>query len=137
MNNTTNIALIDRHDIYRKGFKLVLQNMDAVLVAEGNKSEELLSNPEYKKAGLLFIDIGMQCSSCGRNIKEFLTVNPSAKVIGLVQHFDQVRVDDLKEAGINGYLLKNTQRKEIEKAIDAVLSGRFFDPESLRDEILS
>ncbi len=135
MSNTKNIALIDKHEIYRTGFRTVLRNLDAVLVAEGENSLVLLKNPDFKKANLLFIDIGIQCSSCGNHIKEFLQQNPATKVIGMVQHFDQVRLEDLKQAGISGFLLKNTQRKEIEQAIEEVEQGKFYIPESIIENV--
>lgn len=135
MSGTKHIALIDKHEIYRTGFKMVLDHLDVVLVAEGENSQDLLANPGFKKADLLFMDIGMQCSSCGNHIKEFLKQSPSTKVIGLVQHYDQVRLDDLKQSGISGFLLKNTQRKEIEKVIKEVDNGGFYIPESISEQL--
>ncbi|MCF8372364.1 MAG: response regulator [Bacteroidales bacterium] len=135
MYGTKHIALIDKHEIYRTGLKMVLRNLDAVLVAEGENSSELLTDPIYQKADLLFIDIGIQCSSCGNHIKEFLLANPASKVIGMVQHYDQVRLDDLKQTGISGFLLKNTQRKEIETVIREVDNGEFYIPESISEQL--
>lgn len=135
MSNAKHIALIDKHEIYRTGFKMVLDHLNVDLVAEGANSAELLLNPAYRNADLLFIDIGIQCSSCGNHIKEFLKQSPAIKVIGLVQHYDQVRLDDLKQTGISGFLLKNTQRKEIENAIEKVYHGQFYMPESILEPI--
>ena len=131
MSKAKNIAIIDKHQIYRVGLKMIINHLDMNIIAEGEKSSELLQNSIYQQANIIFIDYGIQCTSCQDNIKTFAQSNPDIKIIALVQYFDNVRLNDLKQSGISGFILKNTKRIEIEKAIDKVINGQFYTPETI------
>ncbi len=129
MTKHINIAIIDNHEVYRNGLKVVLSNLHVNIVAEGGNSTELINNPKFKTADIILMDIGMQCTDCGQNLISFLKDNSDAQVIGMVQHFEQVRMDEMRLAGINGFFTKNTNRREIERAIETVLLGTFYMPD--------
>jgi DNA-binding NarL/FixJ family response regulator len=132
MKEQINIAIIDNHQVYRKGLKVVLSNLPVKVVAEGGNSKDLQYNDGFRSADIILLDIGMQCTSCGENLINFLKENSRAQVIGMVQHYEHIRIDEMRDVGMNGFFIKNTNRREIELAVETVLSGTFYMPDTYR-----
>lgn len=62
--------------------------------------------------------------------RKALEINPAIRVVALTMHSEEDYLQQMLEAGAMGFLLKNVNISDVEKAIDAVMeSNRFFSAE--------
>lgn len=121
------IIIADDHEIFRSGFKLLLKNQKEIYLAgEAENGKQLLQLVEELLPHVVIIDIQMPemdgIEACRRIRESF----PDVLVIALTTFNDDHYIVDMLQAGATGYLLKNTTRKELHKAIIAVFEGRMY-----------
>ncbi|MDM0078859.1 response regulator transcription factor [Variovorax sp. J2P1-59] len=69
------------------------------------------------------IDLGLPDGSGIQLIRELLEISPRVRVLVMTVFGDEAHVVQALEAGASGYLLKETSRQELEKAIFQVNAG--------------
>ncbi len=128
------ILIADDHKLFREGMKLILSNLpyiDTVDEAgDGNECVHFFKNG--KTADIVFMDIempGMNGIDATINIlKDF----PDTNIIALSMYADEDYYTKMIEAGAKGFILKNSGIKEVEDAINHVISGKnYFSQEIL------
>jgi DNA-binding NarL/FixJ family response regulator len=126
------VIIVDDHTIFREGFKLVLDTIAGVkVVGEAANGRELLSLMEHNKPDLVFMDINMPLLNGVEATKKALKINPEIKIIALSSFDDIDSINNMLYAGVEGYLVKDADYTEIEKAIDDVMSGKNFFSNSI------
>ena len=87
---------------------------------------------------VILMDIAMPVLNGLEATRQILVANPAAKVVVLSAHSDDVYVERMNEAGVVGFLEKQTSAEILTKAIHEVVAGRtFFSPsiaKRLRDD---
>jgi len=128
------LAIAEDHQALIDGMKLFLNNQpDIEIVGEANDGEALVELVRLKRPSIVITDIRMpKCDgiSATKVIKEEF---PSIKVIAFSM-FDQVEaVEQMKQAGASGYIMKNSSLQKVLEAIRTVDKiGKYYD-----DAILS
>ncbi len=123
------LAIAEDHQALIDGMKLFLKNEpDIEIVGEANDGEALIELVRKKRPSIVITDIRMpKCDGiCAtKTIKEEF---PAIKVIAFSM-FDQVEaVDQMKQAGASGYIMKNSSLQKVLEAIRAVDKvGKYFD----------
>jgi DNA-binding NarL/FixJ family response regulator len=128
-----NIAIIDDHEIFRKGLKMVLgklKNIKVVMEASDGEEfiEQLKENPDVD---IVLMDIEMPKMNGIEATKEAIDINKNLKVIALSMFKDDEYVQSMIDAGVKGFLIKNINKDILEKAISAVASGNVYYSEEL------
>ena len=128
-----NIAIIDDHEIFRKGLKMVLGKLkDIKVVLEASDGQEFIDalkeNPEID---IVLMDIEMPNMNGIEATKEALKINKDLKVIALSMFKDDEYVQSMIDAGVKGFLIKNINKDILEKAISAVAEGKVYYSEEL------
>jgi DNA-binding NarL/FixJ family response regulator len=118
------IVIADDHEIFREGFKLLLRNQQVIeLVGEADNGRELLAIVANHQPDVVITDIKMPgidgIEACKKIKREF----PNIQVIALSMFNEDSLIMDMLEAGAKGYLLKNTNKEELIKAVQAVYEG--------------
>jgi DNA-binding NarL/FixJ family response regulator len=123
------IVLADDHKIVRDGLKSFLARIpDFVVIAEAEDGEQLLSIFEEMMPDVALIDITMPRMNGLEALKQLHEQNPNAKVIILSMHEEPDYIMKAIQNGAKGYLLKNTDEKELESAIRSVANGgKYFN----------
>jgi two-component system nitrate/nitrite response regulator NarL len=123
------IIIAEDHQSLIDGIRLSLEFEDDItVVGEANDGEELIQLVRKKRPQIVITDIRMpKCDGiCATKIikKEF----PEIKIIAFSM-FDQTEaIQQMKEAGASGYIMKNSPLKKLIEAIRAVVSNEtFFD----------
>lgn len=123
------IIIAEDHQSLIDGIKLSLEFEDDIaVVGEANDGEELIQLVRKKRPQIVITDIRMpKCDgiSATKIIKnEF----PEIKIIAFSM-FDQTEaIQQMKEAGASGYIMKNSPLRKLIEAIRAVISNEtFFD----------
>lgn len=132
------VVIADDHEIFRDGFKLLLHNIDGIVIlGEASNGEELLSLVERVLPDIVITDIKMPVmdgiEATERLIKKF----PSLKIIALSMFSDEDVVLKMIEAGAKGYLLKNVSKDEIVNAIKAVYNNKTYIDPQISDILLN
>jgi DNA-binding NarL/FixJ family response regulator len=118
------VVIADDHAIFREGFKLLFKNQtDLALVGEAENGKELLQLCNDEHPDVAFVDIKMPVMNGIEACKELRKTNPHIKVIALSMFNDDYLLIDMLEAGANGYLLKNTDKHEMWRAVTSVYKG--------------
>jgi DNA-binding NarL/FixJ family response regulator len=125
--------IVDDHRILRDGIKALLREMKHVeLVGEASNGLELIPLLQGCNVDLILMDINMPKMDGIEASREALRICPSVKIIVLSMHDDINHYDSMVEIGVDGFLLKESNYDELEKAIESVFDGRpYFSQELL------
>jgi DNA-binding NarL/FixJ family response regulator len=128
------IVLVDDHKIFRDGFRLLLQSFPYVeIIGEASNGQEFLDLLETKVPEIVFMDINMPhvdgVEASRRAVEQF----PDIKIIALTTFLDEDYLEKMLMAGVEAYMLKNSELDEFEKAIMKVHNGGNY----FSDEIVS
>lgn len=135
MHEKIRVFIVDDHEIFRNGLKMVLNRSDRITVVgeAGNGSEFLELYPE-RKPDVVLMDIempGMSGIEATRNVLGIPGTKP--KVIALTMFNDDDYVQSMLDAGASGFLIKNVSKDTLEKAIETVSKGGTYYSEELFD----
>jgi DNA-binding NarL/FixJ family response regulator len=132
------IILADDHSLFIDGLKTMLGQLpDIEVVAEAADGEELLRKLRLYYADLILLDIQMPKMNGLEAVRLIKMSFPDLKVIILTMHEEISYVKNLYEMGVNGYLLKNTNRDELEAAIRKVAQGGSYFSSDLITSMMS
>jgi DNA-binding NarL/FixJ family response regulator len=124
------LILADDHPLIREGFKSLLGKNEAFeIVGEADTAKELVALVSVTSPDVILVDITMPQMSGLDAIEQLRKTNPHLKFIVLTMHEEREYVLKALKNGANGYVLKNIERQELEKAIHTVYNGgRYFSP---------
>lgn len=124
MTNPIRVILADDHQMLREGFKTMMRRQEEInIVAEADNGLSLLEVLAQHPADVVITDIkmpGMDGVSACRQIREKF---PHVAVIALSTFDNDHLVVDMLDAGAKGYLLKNTDKEEVTRAVKSVHEG--------------
>ncbi|MBI3838260.1 MAG: response regulator transcription factor [Planctomycetia bacterium] len=121
------IVMADDHRLLREGLHGLLAKLEKVeVVAEASDGREALALVKAHQPDILLTDIGMKgmngLEAAARVNKEY----PHVRVIVLSVHAHEEYVWRALQAGVSGYLLKDSGAAELEFAIMAVARGETY-----------
>jgi DNA-binding NarL/FixJ family response regulator len=133
------IILVDDHTIFREGIKtmLTVEGIAEIIgeAGDGKKFLELLPNHQ---PDLVLMDISMPVMDGIEATKKALEIYPDLVILTLSSFGDEKYYAKMIEAGVKGFLIKNTNIAELEQAILEVANGgSWFSNELLRKVIAS
>jgi DNA-binding NarL/FixJ family response regulator len=123
------ILLADDHAVVRKGMKMLLEeepNID--IIGEAIDGIDALEKVEILSPNIVILDITMPHMNGIEATKHISSKFPEVKILVFSMHNDTDYILKSVENGANGYLLKDSGKDEIMKAIFAVSSGKKYFP---------
>ncbi|WP_435353885.1 response regulator [Emticicia sp. SJ17W-69] len=115
------IAVVDDHSLFRKGMISILQQViDFEVVMEATNGQEFLDKLPTQAIDVVLMDLQMPVLDGIKTTEIVRAKYPETKVLILSMHDEDQFVLHLMEIGANGYLLKDTDPEEVEKAIRKV-----------------
>jgi DNA-binding NarL/FixJ family response regulator len=118
------VLLADDHALVRAGMAALLREMHEVeVVAETGYGQEVLKLIAEKKPDVALIDISMPGLNGLEVAARAAREEPSTRVIIVSMHSDDESVRRALLVGAVGYLIKNSDRAELELALRAVARG--------------
>ena len=125
MNDITKVIVVDDHELFRQGVIMVLKKMDGVeVIGEAANGKEFLSLLNSKKPNIVFIDIKMPIMNGIDATREALNRFPEINIIALSMFGEEDYLHKMINAGVKGFLLKNSSIDEIERAIKMINAGK-------------
>jgi DNA-binding NarL/FixJ family response regulator len=131
MDNIVKIIIVDDHEIFRSGLKMVLGKLDYVeVVGEAANGEEFLDLIRKVVCDIVLMDIEMPIMNGIDATKIAIKENPKLKVIALTMFTEDDYVQSMIDAGVAGFLVKNINKDTLHKAITTVAaSGNYYSEE--------
>ncbi len=116
------VFVVDSHAIYRRGLVASLESLSRVeCVFEADNARRALEHPAFGDADIVILDITM---TDGYELMETAIANPSSHVIACTSDCEDGSVSTAVEAGVVGYLRKETLTQDVlQAAIQAAAGG--------------
>lgn len=134
----TRIAITDDHQMVLEGVVAMLKGLDGIeVVGTYNSAQETLDNIQKDEATLLLLDVNLPDINGIDLAKMLLKDQPELKIIALTNFEDISFVKRMLKNGVHGYLLKNTDREELSKAIQTVQGGELFLQSDIHKRLLN
>jgi two-component system, NarL family, response regulator DegU len=138
-NQKINIVITDDHKLFRKGIIALLEDFDFIgEIEEASNGAELLELLENTKLlpDIILLDLRMPVMDGVEAQQKIKKLYPGIRVIILTMEDDEQYILYLISEGVNGYLLKNADPDEMEKAILKVAEIGFYFSESISTLVL-
>jgi len=128
-----NIVIVDDHSLFRNGMKLLITNAGNFnVIAEASNGKEFLAILDNVLPDIVLMDINMPEMNGIEATTKALERSPSLKIICLSMYGEEEYYYKMIEAGVSGFLLKNSDINEVKSAITTVYEGgKFFSQELL------
>jgi len=127
-----NIIIVDDHEIFRNGLKMVINRLKFTKVAgEAANGLEFLDLIKKVKADIVLMDIEMPVMNGIDATKAALAEQPDLKIIALTMFNESDYIQSMMEAGVKGFLLKNIKKEMLAKAITTIYNGGNYYSEEL------
>ncbi len=135
--NKYRIFLVDDHKLFREGLKLLLHNLECISeVYEAPSGMEFLQALESNMPDIVFMDIEMPDMDGIQTTEKALSQFPELKIIALSMYSDEAYYSRMIEAGVKGFLFKDSEIQEVETAIMLVASGKSYFSQEIMVNIL-
>ncbi|MEZ5199320.1 MAG: response regulator transcription factor [Bacteroidales bacterium] len=128
-----NLIIVDDHTLFRRGLQMLLENFMLIgKIYEASNGREFLEMIEKNKVDIVFMDIDMpEMDGVEATIKA-LEKYPDMKIVALSMYGDEQYYYKMINAGVKGFLLKDSDINEVKNAIQSVGDGaNYFSPEIL------
>ncbi|MFA8434313.1 MAG: response regulator [Marinifilaceae bacterium] len=131
-------VIVDDHKLFRKGLRLILQDMNNIeVVAEASNGQEFLDLLNRIKPDMVLMDINMPLINGIEATSEALKRYPELKIIALSMFGESEYYERMVEAGVKGFLLKNSDSSELENALQMVIQGQTYFSQELLLNIIN
>lgn len=133
MSEKKKVIIVDDHDMFRAGVKVLLNNTNTIeVVSEARNGKEFLDIMDKFEPDTVLMDISMPVMDGIEATKQGLIKNPDLKVLALSMYGDEEYYFKMLKAGVKGFVLKSSGISELEKAILEVSNnGNYFSNELL------
>ena len=129
---TKKIGIVDDHEFFRSGLKVALKRIkDIEVIYEVDNGEEFLNAQSESPADLVLMDIKMPVMDGYEATLEAKKRFPELKIMILSMFDTDEYIRNLVEAGVNGFVLKNINKIELENAILQIFKGQQYYSQEL------
>ncbi|MBQ6993552.1 MAG: response regulator transcription factor [Lachnospiraceae bacterium] len=127
-----NVMIVDDHKMIREGLKRILEFEGEVqVIEEADNGQDCLSKLKTAKPDIILLDINMPVMNGIETLQALKKKRKKYKVLMLTVHNEVEYLLKAVDIGIDGYLLKDADSKELKRAITSVSSGEKFIQPSL------
>lgn len=133
----TRVLLADDHALVRAGIRNALEELDLKIVGEVADGPTLTAALEQMQPDCLLIDVAMPDFEPISAIQEVRASYPDLKILVVSAYDDDVYVQGLLGAGVDGYHLKDQPLSDLRLAVQRVLDGGRWVSGPLVDKLVS
>ncbi|MDR1761212.1 MAG: response regulator transcription factor [Bacteroidales bacterium] len=127
------VHIVDDHSLFREGLKFLLSRCSFVsLISESENGMDFLEFIKKNDIDIVLMDIEMPGIDGIETTKQALKQKPQLKIIALSMYGYEHYYTRMIDAGARGFLIKNSNFDDVQKAISEVYEGNnYFSPEIL------
>ena len=131
------LYIVDDHQIMIDGIKALLINKPQFeIVGENTNPLNALEEIKQNSPDILISDINMKEMSGTELTKQLKAYLPELKILALSMYGDKETISEMLEAGINGYVLKNTGTDELVMALNKLAANQPFFSDEVTAEMM-
>lgn len=132
------IYIVDDHKLFREGLKLLLSTQDFVQhIHEASNGREFIENLSFVDCDVVLMDIEMPEMNGIDATLTAMRMKPDLKIIVLSMYGDEQYYYKMIDAGVKGFILKNSGIEKVIMAIRKVAGGEHYFSEELLVNILN
>lgn len=133
------VIIVDDHTLFRNGLRILVNTMDDyTVIAEGANGKQLLDLLEKGLPDLVLLDINMPVMDGIEAAAIAHEKYPDLKIITLSMYGEEDYYYKMVNAGVKGFVLKNSDIKEVKTALDVIYDGgSYFSSELLQNLVNS
>lgn len=133
------VIICDDHDLFRIGLQMVLNQISNIeLIHEATDGLDFLDKIDNNIYDIAFMDISMPKLNGIEATRIAIQKYPLLKIIAISMYGDEEYYSQMVQAGVKGFLLKNSTKAELENAVNEIINGRnYFSQELLRNIIVN
>jgi len=121
------LMLVDDHEFLRMGVRAAFElEPDIHIVGEASNGAEAVAKIAVLDPHVVLMDVRMEKMSGIEACREIKNTHPDIAVLMITSYPDDEAVTASLIAGASGYLLKNTSRAELLKAVREVAAGKIL-----------
>ena len=126
------IALVDDHTLFRNGLKGLLQtNPNYEIVGDYSDGSQFIAALPILDVEVVLMDISMPNMDGKTATKLALRQCPELKIIALTMFSERQYIEQMADAGVSGFLNKDSDIKTVFQAIDTLVAGDTFFPDGV------
>ncbi len=138
MKEKLHIHLVDDHSLFREGLKFLLSNCDFIAsIDESENGKIFLDKLSTTTPDVVLMDIQMPEIDGITASRLALAKNPDLKIIALSMYAEEEYYSKMIDVGVRGFLLKNSQFEDVQKAILEVYEGNNYFSQEILDRIMA
>ena len=133
------VIIVDDHTLFRNGLRILVNNMENYqVIAEAANGKQFLELLEKNSPDLVLLDISMPVMDGIEAATIAHEKYPDLKIITLSMYGEEDYYYKMVNAGVKGFVLKNSDIKEVKTALDVIYDGgSFFSYELLQNLVNS
>jgi len=133
------VLLVDDHKLFRKGLRMLVDALELFEVSgEASNGHEFLELLDQSQPDIVVLDIAMPEMDGIEAARLALLKYPDLKIITISMFGDQGYYFKMVDAGVKGFLLKNSDFTEVKTALETVVDGgTYFSRELLMNLVTS
>ncbi len=136
--NETRVLLADDHAVVRAGIRDALQNLPNLeVVGEVGDGLQLIKALEELRPNCLLIDLTMPHFEPIATIRRIRSHYPDLRILVVSAYDDDVYVQGMLSAGVDGYHLKDQSLNDLRLAVMRVAAGERWISSPLLDKLLN
>ncbi|MEI4649954.1 response regulator transcription factor [Bacillus cereus] len=133
-----NVLIVDDHFVVREGLKLIIETSDSFqIIGEAANGEEALSFIEKRKPDLILMDLNMPKMSGLETIEALNKKQNHTPIIILTTYNEDELMLKGIELGAKGYLLKDTDRENLFRTLEAAIRGKILLQPNIMEKIVN
>jgi len=138
MQEKIKIAIVDDHKLFRQALTYIISQVRELdIIGEASNGRQLIKLLDEYEIDVVLLDLMMPGFSGIETTKKAIKKSPDLKIIVLTMFSDSEYYYSLVDAGISGYILKDSGKNELLKAIYSVVSGEKYFSQKLIHNIIS
>ncbi len=138
MNQQTSILLVDDHAMLRKGLRVLIEQEENLrVIGEAADGREAIDQVRQLQPDVVVMDINMPHLNGIEATRKILAESPQTRILALSIHSVRRYVEEMLEAGVAGYLLKESAPEELITAINTVKEGKGYLSAVITEIVLS
>jgi DNA-binding NarL/FixJ family response regulator len=131
------VIICDDQATVRDGLVMLLKlEPDIDIVGTAEDGAEAVDMVADKGPDLVLMDLKMPVMNGVEATRQIVAKHPDVKVLVLTTYADDQWVFDAIQAGASGYLLKDTPREELVRAIRGTIAGKTYVDPSVAGKVL-
>lgn len=133
MKQQNTIIIVDDHTLFRDGLKFVIEKLPSYkVIAEADNGKQFLELLDKEIPDLVLMDIFMPVMNGIEAAEKAIEKYPDLKIITISMYGDQEYYFKMINAGVKGFILKQSGKNELENAMNEVINGgNYFSQELL------